>query len=52
MFKDCEKYFVIVEGEERAIIRNTYKDAVRKKKKLARHSGGKNIYIFCARLKE
>lgn len=48
-FDDCkEKYFVLVEGDERAIIRDTYKDAERKRKKLAKFSKGKRIFIFRA----
>ena len=39
-FVECkEKYFIIVEGEERAIIRG---------KKLAKYSKGKKIFIFKA----
>ena len=45
-FVECkEKYFIIVEGEERAIIRGTEKDAERK---LAKYSKGKKIFIFKA----
>ena len=44
-FVECkEKYFIIVEGEERAIIRGTEK----KRKKLAKYSKGKKIFIFKA----
>lgn len=49
LFKDAEKYFVVVEGEERATIRSTYKDAVKKRNKLAKYSKGKKIYIYRAR---
>ncbi len=46
-FKMCkEKYFVIVEGDERAIIRNTAEDAERKRKKLLKYSKGKRVLIF------
>lgn len=48
-FVECkEKYFIIVEGEERAIILGTEKDAERKRKKLAKYSKGKKIFIFKA----
>ena len=48
-FVECkEKYFIIVEGEERAIIRGTEKDAERKRKKLAKYSKGKKIFLFKA----
>jgi len=48
-FDKCkEKYFVIVEGEERAIIRDTPEAAERKRKKLAKFSKGKKIFVFKA----
>ena len=48
-FDKCkEKYFVIVEGDERAVIRDTEEAAERKRKKLSKHSGGKKIFIFKA----
>ena len=48
-FVECkEKYFIIVEGEERAIIWGTEKDVERKRKKLAKYSKGKKIFIFKA----
>lgn len=48
-FEKCkEKYFVIVEGEERAIIRDTAESAERKRKKLAKFSKGKKIFVFKA----
>lgn len=49
-FAECkEKYFVIVEGEERAVIRDTAEAAERKKKKLAKYSKGKKIFVFKAK---
>lgn len=51
-FEKCkEKYFVIVEGEERAIIRDTQEAAERKRKKLEKFNGGKKIFIFRAKEK-
>ncbi|MCM1235321.1 MAG: hypothetical protein NC489_34910 [Ruminococcus flavefaciens] len=48
-FDDCkEKYFVLVEGDERAIIRDTAEAAERKRKKLAKYSNGKRIFVFKA----
>lgn len=46
-FAECkEKYFIIVEGEERAIIRGTEKDAERKQKKTCKVQQGKeNFYL-------
>ena len=41
-FENCkEKYFIIVEGDERAVIRDTPEAAERKRKKLAKYSKGK-----------
>lgn len=46
-FENCkEKYFVLVEGDERAIIRDTAEAAERKRKKLAKYSKGKKIFVF------
>lgn len=46
-FKTCkEKYFVLVEGDERAVIRNTAEDAERKRKKLLKYNRGKRVLIF------
>ena len=46
-FDNCkEKYFVLVEGDERAIIRDTAVAAERKRKKLAKYSNGKKIFVF------
>ena len=48
-FENCkEKYFIIVEGDERAVIRDTPEAAERKRKKLAKYSKGKKIFIFKA----
>ncbi len=48
-FVECkEKYFVIVEGEERAVIRDTAEAAEKKRKKLAKYSKGKKIFVFKA----
>ncbi len=46
-FVECkEKYFIIVEGEERAIIRKSLKAAEKKRKSMERYSDGKKIFIF------
>lgn len=46
-FNKCrEKYFIIVEGEERAIIRNSAADAEKKRKKMEKYCNGKKIFIF------
>lgn len=48
-FQKCkEKYFIIVEGEERATIRESLASAEKKRQKLAKYSGGKKIFIFKA----
>lgn len=48
-FVECkEKYFVLVEGEERAVIRDTAEAAEKKRKKLAKYSKGKKIFVFKA----
>lgn len=48
-FEKCkEKYFVIVEGDERATIRDTEEAAERKRKKLQKYSKGKKIFVFKA----
>ncbi len=41
-----DKYFVIVEGDERAIIRDTETQAEKTRKRLSKYSGGKKIYIY------
>ncbi len=47
--KKCrEKYFVIVEGEERAVIRESLAAAEKKRKSLAKYSRGKKVFIFRA----
>lgn len=48
-FEDCrEKYFILVEGDERAAIRDTPEAAKRKRKQLSKFSNGKKIFIFKA----
>ena len=48
-FEECKKkYFIIVEGEERAIIRDTPEAAEKKRKALSKYSKGKKIFIFAA----
>ncbi len=48
-FNKCkEKYFIIVEGEERATIRESLAAAEKKRKNLAKYSKGKKISIFKA----
>lgn len=48
-FEKCkEKYFIIVEGEERAIIRSSPIAAEKKRKSMERYSNGKKISIFRA----
>lgn len=41
-----EKYFIIVEGTDRAIIRDSESQAEKVKKKLSKFSAGKRIYIY------
>ena len=45
------KYFIIVEGNERAIIRESEGQAEKVKKRLSRYSNGKKIYIYKANQK-
>ena len=46
-FDNCkEKYFVLVERDERAIIRDTAEAAERKRKNLAKYSKGKKLFVF------
>ena len=46
-FDECkEKYFVLVEGDERAIIRDTAEAAERKRKTVAKYSKGKRNIVF------
>jgi hypothetical protein len=48
-FENCkEKYFVIVEGDERAVIRDTPDAAEKKRKKMAKYHNGKKIFVFKA----
>lgn len=45
------KFFVIVEGEDRAIIRDSEEQAEKTRKRLSKFSGGKKIYIYKAEQK-
>lgn len=48
-FDECKaKYFIVEEGNERAVIRDTPDAAERKRKKMLKYSGGKKIFIFKA----
>jgi hypothetical protein len=48
-FKKCkDKYFVIVEGEERAAIRKSEAAAEKKRKNLEKYSSGKKVLIYKA----
>lgn len=48
-FKKCkEKYFIIVEGEERAAIRKSEAAAEKKRKTLEKYSNGKRVLIYKA----
>lgn len=40
------KYFIIVEGADRAIIRDSEAQAEKTRRRLLKHSGGKRIYIY------
>lgn len=46
--KSKDKYFVVVEGQEKASIRDTPEAAEKKRKKLAKFSEGKRITVFKA----
>lgn len=46
-----EKFFVIVEGEERAIIRDSESQAEKARKRLSKFSNGKKIYVYKANQK-
>ena len=46
-----EKFCVLVEGEERAIIRDSEKQAEKTRKRLSKFSGGKKIYVYKAEQK-
>lgn len=51
-FEECrEKYFVLVEGEDRAVIRDTAEAAERKRTKQAKYSSGKRIFVFKSALR-
>ncbi len=46
-YKDIKgKYFIVVEGEERAIIRDSEEQAEKMRKRLAKYSGGRRIYVY------
>jgi len=45
------KFFIMVEGDDRAIIRNSEVQAEKVRKKLSKFSGGKKIYIYKAKQK-
>lgn len=40
------KFFVVVEGEERARIRDSEEQAEKTRQRLARHSNGRRIYVY------
>ncbi len=46
-----DKFFVVVEGEDRAVIRDSEAQAEKIRKRLSRFSGGKKIYIYRAKQK-
>jgi len=47
--KPCKKkYFIIREGEERAIIRDSERQAEKAKERLEKHSDGKAVKIYMA----
>lgn len=46
-----EKYFVLLEGSDRAILRTSVSAAVQKKKVLEKYNPGKKAHIFVARKK-
>jgi hypothetical protein len=41
-----DKYFILTEGDERAIIRDTEAQAEKTRNRLTKHSEGKKIYIY------
>lgn len=43
------KYFVIAEGSDRGILRNSLSAAEGKKKRMKEHHPGKKVYIFEAK---
>lgn len=45
------KYFVLLEGSDRAILRTNLNDAYRKKKKMEHFNPGKKAHIFAAEKK-
>lgn len=42
------KYFVIVEGNDRGILRNRLGDALKKRKTMKKYNPGKKVHIFKA----
>lgn len=42
------KYFVVVEGKDRGILRNKWSDAKKKKQILKKYNPGKKVHIFAA----
>lgn len=43
-----DKYFIIVEGSDRAIIRASEGQAERTRKRLLKHSQGKRVFVYKA----
>lgn len=46
-----EKYFIILEGTDRAIIRDSEAQAEKVRKRLSKYSASKEIYIYKSNLK-
>lgn len=43
-----DKYFVLVEGSDRAIIRASEAQAERTRERLLKYSGGRKVYVYKA----
>lgn len=43
-----DKYFIIVEGSDRAIIRASEDQAEKTRERLLKHSGGKRVFVYRA----
>lgn len=43
-----DKYFILVEGSDRAIIRASEEQAERTRIRLLKHSGGKRVFVYKA----
>lgn len=43
-----DKYFILVEGSDRAIIRASEAQAERTRERLLKHSGGRRVFIYKA----